>query len=145
MNKDKIKLIIEIAIFVIALFGITYIYYFGGKEIPDENDQTEVKMVKVTNDNFEEEILKSDKTVILEFSSNSCPPCITMISTMINIAKENDDIKVASVNSDEDNTSDILKEYNIEAYPTILIFEDGKLKKSFVGVTSEEDLLNVLK
>lgn len=140
MTKDKIKLIIEIIIFICILCAITFVYYFGGKETETE-EEGEVKIVKITDDNFDEEVLNSEKPVILEFSSNSCPPCITMLSTMINIAKNNEDIKVASVNSEE-NSDNLLKEFNIEAYPTIIIFKDGEIKKTFLGVTSEETLLN---
>jgi len=144
MKKDKIKLIVEIVLFVGALCGITFFYYFGGDKVVEE-ETSDVKLVKVTEDNFKEEVLKSDKPVILEFSSNSCPPCITMISTMINIAKNNSDIKVASVNSDEDNTSKILEKYEINAFPTILIFKEGEVVKTFVGVTSEDALLKEIK
>lgn len=145
MNKDKIKLIIEIVLFIGALGGITFFYYFGDDKEPVEEKVSDVKLVKVTEDNFKEEVLKSEKSVVLEFSSNSCPPCITMISTMINIAKNNPDIKVASVNSDEDHTSKILEDYEISAFPTILIFKDGEVVKSFVGVTSEEAILKEVK
>lgn len=140
MKKDKIKIIIELIIFICILCTITFVYYFGGKDIQVEKDG-EVNIIKITDDNFEEEVLNSEKPVILEFSSNSCPPCITMLSTMINIAKNNEDIKVGSVNS-EDNTSNLLKEYNIEAFPTIIIFKNGEIQKVFLGVTSEEAIMN---
>ncbi len=142
MNKKKVSLIIEIVLFVCALFAITGIYYFGGNDTKIEEEAGEVGIVKVDDDNFQEEVLSSDKPVILEFSSNNCPPCLTMIPTMINIAKNNKNIKVASVNCDDDNVSKIVKDYHIDAYPTIFIIKEGQIQKRFVGVTSETALLS---
>lgn len=145
MKNNKVKLLIEIAIFIGALGVITAIYYFDGNDIPEEEEVEEVGIVKINDDNLEKEVLKSEKTVILEFSSNSCPPCLTMIPTMINIAKNNKDIKVANINSSEDNTSKTLKKYNIEAFPTIIIFKNGEVAKQFVGATSEETIMREIK
>lgn len=144
-KNNKIKLIIEIVIFVGALCAITGFYYFGGNESVSEEDYEKVGIVKVNDDNFLEEVLKSDRPVILEFSSNSCPPCLTMIPTMIKIAKNNKDIKVVNVNISDDNTSKIAKEYNIEAYPTIYVLRDGEVVEVFIGATNEENLLKVIK
>lgn len=140
MTKEKIKLIVEIILFICILVAITFLYYFGNKTLETE-ESSGVNLVKITDENFEEEVLDSEKPVILEFSSNSCPPCVTMVSTMVHIAKNNEDIKVASVNSDDSNTADLLDTYAIEAFPTILIFKDGEVVEEFVGVTSEETLL----
>ena len=65
------------------------------------NDDEDIRIVKVNDSNFEQEILQSDKPTILEFSSTSCPPCLIMIPTLISIAKNYPDIKVASVGIDE--------------------------------------------
>ena len=110
-----------------------------------EEEAGEVGIVKVNDDNFEEEVLNSEKTVVLEFSSNSCPPCLTMIPTMINIAKNNEDIKVVNVNTSEENTSKVAEKYNIQAYPTIYIIKNGEVVKEFIGATSEENILKELK
>ena len=60
----------------------------------------DIKIVKVNDSNFEKEILQSKKPVILEISSTSCPPCLIMIPTLISIAKNYSDIKIASVGID---------------------------------------------
>lgn len=144
MKNNKVRLLIEIVLFIGALCIITFVYYFGGEGEQTEEGQEEVGIVEITDDNFEEEVLNSQVPVILEFSSNSCPPCLTMIPTMIDIAKNNKDIKVGSVNS-ESNTSQIIEDYNIEAYPTIIIFNNGEVQKVFIGVTSEDTILQEVK
>jgi len=144
-KSNKIKLIIEIVVFIGALCAITGFYYFGDNNVESEEEYEKVGIIKVTDDNYEEEILKSDKPVILEFSSNSCPPCLTMIPTMINIAKNNKDIKVVNVNTSNENTAKITKEFEVEAYPTIYILKDGKVIDKIIGATSEENLLKGIK
>ena len=69
----------------------------NAKQVADED----IRIVKVDDSNFEKEILHSKTPVILEISSTSCPPCLVMIPTLIGIAKNYRDIKVASVGIDE--------------------------------------------
>ena len=146
MNK-KVKLIIEIAVFVVILGVIAGIYYFSTnstnkKEVGEES--VSVGVVKVTDDNFEEEIINSDKPVILEFSSNSCPPCIAMLTTLVDIAKNNKDVKVATLNTDSKDSEEVLDKYPIDATPTIMIFKDGKAISTLVGAVDKVTILSEL-
>ncbi len=145
MDKKKIKLIIEVILFVLVLCGITFLYYFVGNETANEDDMAGANIIHVTDENFEEEVINADKPVILEFFSNSCPPCLTMLPTMINIAKNNEDIKVVSANASVDDTKEIVSKYNIQAYPTILIIKNGEVTKEFVGATNEETIMKEVK
>ena len=61
----------------------------------------DIKIVKIDDRNFDSEVLQSKKPVILEISSTSCPPCLIMIPTLIGIAKNYSDIKIATVGIDE--------------------------------------------
>lgn len=146
MNK-KVKLIIEIVIFVVILGIIAAIYYFSinstnKKEVEEES--VSVGVVKVTDDNFEEEIINSDKPVILEFSSNSCPPCVAMLTTLVDIAKNNKDVKVATLNTDSKDSEEVLDKYPIDATPTIMIFKDGKAISTLVGAVDKDTILSEL-
>ena len=145
MSK-KVKLIIEIVIFVCMLGIIGCVYYMniGNKEEVLE-DAVSVGVVKITDENFEEEVLKSDKPVILYFSSNSCPPCVAMLTTLIDIAKNNKDIKVATLNVDSKECEDIIKEYPADATPTIMIFKDGEVTSTLVGAVNEEKIMSEVK
>ena len=132
MDKKKISVIVEIVIFLAILGGITFFYYFSGNDKKSAEEFSKVGIIKVNDENFEAEVLKSDKPVVLEFSSNMCPPCLTMVPTLISIAKNNQDIKTA-------------EKYEVEATPTIMILKDGEVVKTFVGATTEATIMQELK
>ena len=145
MDKKKIKIIVEFTIFILALCAITFFYYFKDSAEATDSELQEVGIIKVTDTNFQEEVLESDKPVVLEFSSNMCPPCLTMIPTLISLAKNNNDIKVAILNTNETEAKETASKYNIEATPTIFILKNGEIIKTFVGATSEEEILKEIK
>ena len=100
----------------------------------------DIKIVKVNDSNFENEVLKSKKPVILDITSTSCPPCLIMIPTLIGIAKNYPDIKIATVGIDEPGIDNIKASLPIQAFPTFFLFKDGKVVNQLVGVVKEEEL-----
>ena len=144
MNK-MIKLVIEIVIFVLVLGIIGAVYYYNVNKKEVIKEAGSVGIVKITDSNFEEEVLNSDKTVILDFSSNSCPPCVAMLTTLIDIAKNNQDVKVATINIDEEGTEDTVSKYEVSATPTIIIFKDGSDIKTLVGAVNEDKIMSEVK
>ena len=144
MNK-KIQLVIEIVIFVLVLGIIGAVYYYNVNKKEVIKEAGSVGIVKITDSNFEEEVLNSDKTVILDFSSNSCPPCVAMLTTLIDIAKNNQDVKVATINIDEEGTEDTVSKYEVSATPTIIIFKDGSDIKTLVGAVNEDKIMSEVK
>lgn len=145
MSKKKIRLIIEIVVFIAVLGTITFFYYFNNNDTDAINETSEVGIIKITDENFKEEVLNSDIPVILEFSSNMCPPCLTMIPTLISIAKNNNYVKVATINTSDDDTKKTSEEYFIDATPTIMIFQNGQVMETFIGATSEENIMSAIK
>ena len=145
MDKKKISVIVEIVIFFAILGGITFFYYFSGNDKKSAEEFSKVGIIKVNDENFEAEVLKSDKPVVLEFSSNMCPPCLTMVPTLISIAKNNQDIKVVTLNTSDDDTKKTAEKYEVEATPTIMILKDGEVVKTFVGATTEATIMQELK
>lgn len=107
-------------------------------------DEEDIRIVKVDDSNFEKEILQSKAPIILEISSTSCPPCLVMIPTLIGIAKNYRDIKVASVGIDEPNIDKIKNTLPIQAFPTFFLIKDGQIVNRLVGVVKEEQLLQAL-
>lgn len=99
-------------------------------------------VLKITNKNFKEEVLDSEKPVIIDFYADWCMPCKMMTPIIDNIAEENNNIKVAKINVDD--AQEIAAKYNIMSIPTIIIFKEGKEYKKFIGVTSKESILNSL-
>lgn len=142
MNK-KIKLIIEISAFVIVFVVIALVYNFNGKNKEEVKEEAvSVGVVKITDENFESEILNSELPVILDFSSNSCPPCVAVLTTLIDIAKNNKDIKVATLNVDSEECEEIIKKYPIEGTPTLMIFESGKVTSTLIGAMDADKILS---
>ncbi len=145
MNK-KVKLIIEIIIFIAILGIITGIYYFSSSNKEElEAEAGSVGVVKITDENFSQEILNSEQPVILEFSSNSCPPCVAMLTTLIDIAKNNKDLKVATINVDAKECADTMARYQVDGTPTLMIFEDGEVTSTLVGAVDKDTIMAELK
>ncbi|XME01579.1 thioredoxin [Lachnospiraceae bacterium C1.1] len=98
--------------------------------------------VVITEANFEEEVLKSDKTVLVDFWASWCGPCKMLSPIVDEIAEENSSIKVGKVNVDEE--GDLAGKYNIMSIPTLLIFKDGKLVNQSVGVVPKQAILDMV-
>jgi len=98
-----------------------------------------LEVLKITDQNFEEEILSSETTAIIDFYADWCGPCKMMSPIIDEIAAENTDIKVGKVDVDEN--QELAMKYNVMSIPTIIIFKKGNVHKQFVGVTSKQDIL----
>ena len=83
--------------------------------------------------------------MILEFSSNMCPPCLTMVPTLISIAKNNQEVKVVTLNTSDDDAQKTALKYQVEATPTIMILKNGEVIKTFIGATSEDAIMAEVK
>lgn len=102
-----------------------------------------MNVLKLTDENFENEVLKSDKICLVDFYADWCGPCKMMSPVIDKIAEEmGDKIKVGKVNSDEN--VDLVSKYEIMSIPTIMVIQNGETKKTFVGVTSKEEIVNAL-
>ena len=98
--------------------------------------------VKISSENFEEEVLNSEKPVLVDFFADWCGPCKMMAPIVEELATELDGkAKVGKLNVDEN--SDIAVEYNVMSIPTLVIFKNGKEEKRLVGVQDKEELLNL--
>ncbi len=99
--------------------------------------------VKVlTDENFEEEVIKAEKTVLVDFFATWCGPCKIMAPVVEEIAAKRDDIKVCKLDVDEGRDTAI--NYGIMSIPTLMVFKNGEATKTFVGVTDEEEILAAL-
>jgi thioredoxin 1 len=101
------------------------------------------KTVKVTDDNFNSEVLSADKKVLVDFWAEWCGPCRMVAPVVEDIAKEyGDQIKVAKLNVDENQA--IASKYGIMSIPTMLFMEDGKVTNKLVGYMPKDKLVSKL-
>lgn len=100
-------------------------------------------IIEVNKDNFEEEVLKSDKKVLVDFWADWCAPCKMLSPVIDKLAEELEDVKVCKVNVDTEPTISI--EYNIMSIPTLLVFENCVEVNRSVGLVSKEEVLELLK
>lgn len=103
-----------------------------------------MSVLKITSENYEKEVLHSEKTVLIDFYADWCGPCKMMSPVIEEIAEEvGDRVKVGKVNVDQN--QDLAMEYGIMSIPTIVIIKNGKVEKSFVGVRDKSEIKDALK
>lgn len=102
-----------------------------------------MSVVKVNNDNFEQEVLKSDKKVLVDFYANWCGPCKMLSPIIDEVAEEVNDIKICKI--DIDTARDIAIKYDIMSIPTLLVFENGNVINSALGLISKQKILDLIK
>ena len=98
---------------------------------------------KFTDANFEEEVLKSDKTVLVDFWATWCGPCQMMAPIIEELVADCPEVKIGKLNVDENPEMSI--KYQVSVIPTIIIFKDGKIAERIIGYTRKEELLEKLK
>jgi thioredoxin 1 len=111
---------------------------------PSKRTQEEQKMsvFHITQDNFQQEVLNSDKPVLLDFWASWCGPCRMVGPIIDEIAGEHPEIKVGKINVDEQ--QELAAAFKIMSIPTLMVVKDGKVVNQAMGVRPKDQILSML-
>lgn len=102
-----------------------------------------MEVIKLDNENFKSEVIESNKVVLVDFYADWCDPCKMMSPIIDEIANEiGDKVKVCKLNVDD--AQDIAIQYNVMSIPTLIIFKNGQVNNTFVGLRDKEEIINAL-
>ena len=148
--KEKVKIIVLIIIFVIVLLSINVLLNNKNSnnannisKISEEKELSSMKVLEVNNENFEKEVLESEKPVLIDFFADWCGPCKMLSPIVEQIAEENEQIKVVKINID--NEQDLAVKYGIMSIPTLVVIKNGQESSRSVGLISKEEILELIK
>jgi thioredoxin 1 len=99
--------------------------------------------IKITKNNFEQEVLNSKEPVILDFWASWCGPCRMVAPTLDEISEEMKGVaRVGKINVDEE--SELASQFRIMSIPTLMVVKNGKISAQAVGVRPKKDILRML-
>ncbi len=99
--------------------------------------------LELTDQNFDQEVLKSDQPVLVDFWATWCAPCRMMAPTVESIAVEYAGrAKVGKLNVDEN--LGVTARYNIRGIPALILFKQGEVAEQFIGATSKDTIVKML-
>lgn len=102
-----------------------------------------MSVLKITKENFQQEVLNSDKPVLLDFWAAWCGPCKMVGPTVEEVAAEvGEKAVVGKINVDEE--GELAQQFRVMSIPTLVVMQNGKVVKSVVGVQSKQALLAML-
>ena len=100
-------------------------------------------VLEVTDDNFDAEVLKADKPVLVDFGATWCGPCKALAPVVDKLADETVG-KYKIVKVDIDDAPGVAQKYGIRGVPAIMVFKNGERTASHVGVTTKDKLLSLI-
>ena len=144
--KNKI-LILAAAIGFVVILILMNIFLNSQNDLDTEiqmsgKEENAMEVLNVTSANFQEEVLNSDKTVLIDFYADWCGPC-KMISPILEQVEKEEEVTIVKVNVDE--LQDLAMKYGVMTIPNLKLFEKGKIKKENVGLMSKDEVKNFIK
>ena len=101
-----------------------------------------MSVLHITKENFEVEVLKSDKPVLVDFYAVWCGPCKMLAPILDEIAAEREDIKVCKINVDEE--PELAAQYQVVSIPSLFVIKDGQVTNQSLGARPKPQILEML-
>jgi len=98
--------------------------------------------IDINQNNFHNEVLNSEKKVLLDFWAPWCAPCRMVVPLVDEIAKERADVKVGKINVDK--SPELAKQFRVFSIPTLVVMENGKIVRQEQGARSKKAILSML-
>lgn len=145
--NNRVKVILFAVLVMIVIVGANKILKMQNNTYISSGDTSNISssdsnILKASLENFDEEVLRSDKKVLIDFYATWCGPCKVLSPTVEEIAKENDDIKVVKIDVDEE--EELANKYGVISIPTLIVIENGEVINKSVGVISKEEIESML-
>ena len=102
-----------------------------------------MSVITITKENFQKEVIESEKTVLLDFWASWCGPCRMVSPVVDEIAAENAEIKVGKINIDEQ--AELAEQFRVMSIPTLRVMKKGEVVKQSVGAQPKQQILSMLK
>ena len=102
-----------------------------------------MEILTITKDNFDEEVLNSDKPVLVDFWADWCGPCKMLSPVIDEIANENPDLKVGKINVDDE--GELAMKFQVASIPTLIAFKGGEVAGRTMGVQAKAEILKIVK
>ncbi len=104
------------------------------------------KVIELTKDSFKEEVLDSNIPVLVDFWAPWCQPCLMMAPILEEVAEEMvEEIKIAKLNTAEEENEKIAMEYEIQSIPNMKLFKNGEVVREYIGLKDKKTLVEDLK
>ena len=97
-----------------------------------------MKIIDVTKDNFENEVINAKEKVLIDFNADWCGPCRMLRPILDEISEEINDVKIVSINIDKE--ENFAREYGVMSIPCLVLIKNGKEEKRNIGLISKEDV-----
>lgn len=101
-----------------------------------------MSIIELNKDNFNKEVIESDKKVLVDFNADWCGPCRMLRPILEDVASNTDDVKIASLNIDDEDL--IAEEYNVSSIPCLILFEGGKEVNRSVGLIPKDAIIEFI-
>ncbi len=102
-----------------------------------------MEVLKITSENFKQEVLQSQEPVLVDFYADWCGPCKMLSPIVDEVAQENEDVKVVKINVDE--AQDLAMEYKVMSIPTLVVIKNSREVARSVGVVDKSEIVEMLK